>query len=90
MTIEAFVIATIVGGLAGVLAGFVMQGEGNVLIGDVLLGIGGSLVGSWLFRTLGTASDEGWIAMVAVALVGAVIVIAAQRITERTLWVDRT
>ena len=89
MTVEAFAIATIVGVLAGVLAGFVMKGEGNVLIGDVLLGVGGSLVGSWLFRTLGT-SDEGWIAMVAVALVGAVSVIAAQRITERTLWVDRT
>jgi uncharacterized membrane protein YeaQ/YmgE (transglycosylase-associated protein family) len=90
VTLEAFVIATIVGVLAGVLADFVMKGEGNVLIGDVLLGVGGSLVGSWLFRTLGSASDEGWIAMVAVALVGAVIVIAAQRITERTLWVDRT
>jgi uncharacterized membrane protein YeaQ/YmgE (transglycosylase-associated protein family) len=90
VTLEAFVIATIVGVLAGVLADFVMKGEGNVLIGDVLLGVGGSLVGSWLFRTLGSASDKGWIAMVTVALVGAVIVIAAQRITERTLWVDRT
>jgi uncharacterized membrane protein YeaQ/YmgE (transglycosylase-associated protein family) len=89
MTLEAFVIAIIVGLLAGSLAGFVVKGGGNGTIGDVLLGIGGSLVGSWLFRTLGIASGEGWIAIVAIAFVGAAILIAAQRITERTLWVDR-
>jgi len=90
MTLEASVIAIIVGLLAGCLAGFVMKGAGNGLISDVLLGIGGSFVGSWVFRTMGIAAGEGRSAMVAVAFVGAVILIAAQRITERTLWVDRT
>jgi uncharacterized membrane protein YeaQ/YmgE (transglycosylase-associated protein family) len=90
MTLEGFVIAVIVGLLAGSLAGFVVKSGANGMIGDVLLAIGGSLFGSWLFRILGIAAGEGWIAMGAIAFVGAAILIAALRITERTLWVDRT
>jgi uncharacterized membrane protein YeaQ/YmgE (transglycosylase-associated protein family) len=86
MTLEAFVVAIIVGLVAGWLAGMVMKGGGYGLMGDVLLGIGGSIVGSWLFRTLGMASGGGWFAMVAVAFVGAVILISAQRM----LWQVRT
>ena len=82
MTLEAFVVAVIVGLVAGWLAGFVMKGGGYGLVGDVLLGIGGSIVGSWIFRAVGINSGGGWFAMVAVAFVGAVILIAAQRM----LW----
>ncbi len=90
MTLEAFVLAIVVGLVAGWLAGFVMKGGDYGLIGDVLLGIGGSIVGSWVFRTLGIASGGGWFAMVAVAFVGAVIIIIAQRVAQRMLWPART
>ena len=90
MTLEAFELAIIVGLVAGWLAGFVMKGGDYGLVGDVLLGIGGSIVGSWVVRTLGIASGGGWFAMVAIAFVGAVLLIAAHRIAQRMLWPARS
>lgn len=86
MTLEAIALAIFAGLVAGWLAGFMMKGGGYGLMGDILLGIGGSIVGGWLFRSLGIASGGGWFAMVAVAFVGAVILIVAQRM----LWQVRT
>jgi uncharacterized membrane protein YeaQ/YmgE (transglycosylase-associated protein family) len=81
MTFQAIVIAVVVGLVAGWLAGLVMKGGGYGLMGDVLLGIGGSFVGGWLFHVLGMASGTaGWFAMIAVAFVGAVLLIVAQRL----------
>jgi uncharacterized membrane protein YeaQ/YmgE (transglycosylase-associated protein family) len=82
MTAELTVVAVVVGLLVGWLAGVVMKGGGYGLIGDALLGVGGSIMGGWLFRALGFAPNGGWMAMVGVAFVGAVILIYAQR----TLW----
>jgi uncharacterized membrane protein YeaQ/YmgE (transglycosylase-associated protein family) len=82
MTLEAIAVTIIVGLVAGWLAGFVLKGGGYGLVGDILLGIGGSIVGTWLFRSLGIASGGGWFPMVAVAFVGAVLLIYAQRM----LW----
>lgn len=82
MTAEMIVVAGVVGLAVGWLAGFVMNGGGYGLIGDILLGIGGSIVGGWIFRSLGFAPHGGWMATVAVAFAGAVILIYAQR----TLW----
>jgi len=79
MTLEAIVVAIIVGLVAGWMAGFVMKGGGYGLLYDILLGIGGSIVGGFVFRTLGIATGGGWFAMVAVAFVGAIILIVAQR-----------
>ena len=82
MSAEMLVVAGVVGLGVGWAAGFVMNGGGYGLIGDILLGVGGGIVGSSIFRTLGVAPDGGWMATVAVAFVGAVILIYAQR----TLW----
>jgi uncharacterized membrane protein YeaQ/YmgE (transglycosylase-associated protein family) len=82
MSAEFILVAVVVGLLAGWLAGVVMKGGGYGLIGDALLGVGGSIVGSWIFRALGFAPSGGWMAMIAVAFVGAVILIYAQRM----LW----
>ena len=81
MSFQAIVIAVVVGLVAGWLAGLVMKGGGYGLMGDVLLGIGGSFVGGWLFHVLGIAAPgSGWFAMIAVAFVGAVLLIVAQRL----------
>jgi uncharacterized membrane protein YeaQ/YmgE (transglycosylase-associated protein family) len=90
MTLEMIVVAIIVGLAVGALAGFVRKGGDYGLIGDVLLGLGGSFVGGWIFRTLGPASGGGWFTMVAVAFVGAAVIIGAHRIAERMLWPVRT
>jgi uncharacterized membrane protein YeaQ/YmgE (transglycosylase-associated protein family) len=77
-------VAVVVGLVAGWLAGFVMKGGGYGLIGDVVLGLAGSIVGGWLFRALGFTPQAGWVAMVGVAFVGAVILIYAQRMLWHT------
>jgi uncharacterized membrane protein YeaQ/YmgE (transglycosylase-associated protein family) len=84
MTFELIVVAVVVGLLAGWLADVAMKGGGYGLIGDLLLGVGGSIVGGWTFRTVGFAPNGGWMAMVGVAFVGAVILIYAQRMLWRT------
>ena len=84
MTAELTVVAVVVGLLVGWLAGVVMKGGGYGLIGDALLGVGGSIMGGWIFRALGFAPNGGWMAMVGVAFVGAVILIYAQRMLWHT------
>ncbi len=86
MGIEATLVAVVVGLVAGWLAQFVMKGGGYGLMGDVLLGVGGSFVGGWLFYMLGLAAGTGWFGTIAVAFVGAVSLIFAQR----TLFQVRT
>ena len=85
MTLEPFVVAIIVGLVAGWLAGVFMKSGGYGLLYDLVLGIGGSIVGGLVFRALGIAPTGGWFAMILVAFVGAVILILAQRM----LWVAR-
>jgi uncharacterized membrane protein YeaQ/YmgE (transglycosylase-associated protein family) len=80
MGIEATLVAVVVGLVAGWLAQFVMKGGGYGLIGDVLLGVGGSFVGGWLFYMLGMATGTGWFATIAVAFLGAVSLLFAQRL----------
>jgi uncharacterized membrane protein YeaQ/YmgE (transglycosylase-associated protein family) len=79
MEFGMFVSWVVVGLLAGWLAGFVMKGGGYGLIGDLVLGLVGSVVGGWIFRALGVSAGGGLFPTVFVALVGAVIVLAAQR-----------
>lgn len=78
--------ATIIGVLAGWLADVVMEGGGYGVIGDVVLGVSGSIAGVWISRTLGFAPNDGWMAMVGVAFVGAVVLIY----TQRTVWYKNT
>jgi uncharacterized membrane protein YeaQ/YmgE (transglycosylase-associated protein family) len=79
---EFVVVAAVVGLLAGWLADVVMKGGGYGVIGDVLLGVGGSIAGIWIFRALGFAPNDGWMAIVGPAFVGAAVLIY----TQRTLW----
>jgi uncharacterized membrane protein YeaQ/YmgE (transglycosylase-associated protein family) len=82
MSFELIVVAVIVGLAAGWLADVAMKGGGYGLIGDLLLGVGGGIVGGLIFLTLGLAPNGGWMAMVGVAFVGAIMLIYAQRM----LW----
>jgi uncharacterized membrane protein YeaQ/YmgE (transglycosylase-associated protein family) len=78
---DIFIIWLVVGLVAGVLASVVMRGSGFGLLGDVALGIAGAFVGGWAFRELGWRSPfTGLAGTIAVAFVGAVIVLAALRL----------
>ena len=79
MDFGMFVSWVVVGVLAGGLAGFAMKGGGYGLIGDMGLGLVGSVAGGWIFRALGVSAGGGIVPTECVALVGAVIVVVAQR-----------
>jgi uncharacterized membrane protein YeaQ/YmgE (transglycosylase-associated protein family) len=84
MSFAMFVTWVLVGVLAGVLAGLVMKRGGYGLKNDIILGLIGSIGGSWIFRALGVLPGTGIVAMAFVALVGAAILIIAQRKIRRT------
>ena len=70
----------VVGLVAGLLASFIMRSRFG-LLADVGLGIGGAFVGSWVFREAGWhAPFAGTAGVIAVALVGAVIVLVVLRL----------
>ena len=73
----------LVGLVAGLLASMVMRGSGFGMIGDIVLGIVGAFVGGWAFRELRWhAPFEGTAGVIAVAFVGAVIVLLVLRLVR--------
>lgn len=79
----SFIGAIIIGGLAGLVAKFLMPGRdpGGFII-TILLGIGGALVATWLGQSLGwyrPGESAGFIG----AVVGAVIILFAYRLIAR-------
>jgi uncharacterized membrane protein YeaQ/YmgE (transglycosylase-associated protein family) len=78
MTIIVWIVLGLV---AGWLAGQVMKGGGYGVVGDIVLGIVGALVGGFLTGlVLGRDMVSGFnIESIAVAFIGAVILIAVSR-----------
>ena len=73
----------IVGLVAGTLASMVGPGSYGI-IGDSVLGIVGAFVGSWGLRELGWhAPFAGLAGVIAVAFVGAVVLLVAIRLVTR-------
>jgi uncharacterized membrane protein YeaQ/YmgE (transglycosylase-associated protein family) len=74
----------IVGLVAGVLASALLGGSGFGLLGDIVLGIAGAFVGGWTFAQLRWQLPfTGLPGVIAVAFVGAVILLAALRVFKR-------
>ena len=75
----------VVGLVAGLLASALMSGSGFGVIGDIVLGIVGAFVGGWTFNQLGwQAPFAGLAGVIAVAFLGAVIVLGALRLVRRS------
>jgi uncharacterized membrane protein YeaQ/YmgE (transglycosylase-associated protein family) len=74
MTSNTILAWLIVGLVAGVLASLVVGGVG--LIGDIIIGICGAFVGGWIFRQAGWhAPFEGLVGVIAIAFIGAVVLL---------------
>ena len=70
----------VVGLVAGLAASTLMRGSGLGILGDIALGIVGAFVGGWTFHELGwRAPFPGLVGVIAVALVGALIVLLIVR-----------
>ena len=81
---QGLIIALVVGGIAGWLAGQIMKGSGYGLIGDVAIGIIGGWIGTWLWDALGLPLIANfWISAIVTATVGAVIFIFIIRLFKR-------
>jgi uncharacterized membrane protein YeaQ/YmgE (transglycosylase-associated protein family) len=68
----------IVGGIAGWLAGLVVQGTGLGIIGDIIVGIVGALIGGFIVSLLlpGTFGFTGFnIGSLIIAFIGAIILL---------------
>lgn len=83
--LEAILIALIVGGIAGWLAGLVMQGTGFGLVGDIVVGILGALIAAFLFPALGIALTlgGGLIGAILLAFLGAVILLLVVKVFKQ-------
>jgi uncharacterized membrane protein YeaQ/YmgE (transglycosylase-associated protein family) len=81
---EGFIVAIVIGAIAGWLAGQIMKGSGYGLIGDIIVGIIGGFIGSWLWGVLHLPVIGGfWISAIITATVGAVVLLFVLRLIKR-------
>ena len=85
MSGQGLLIWIIVGLVSGSLASLVLGG-GFGLIGDILIGVIGAFVGGPVLRALGLhAPFSGLASLIAVAFVGALVLLLALRVVRRIL-----
>jgi uncharacterized membrane protein YeaQ/YmgE (transglycosylase-associated protein family) len=85
MTLEGIIIALIVGGMGGWLAGVIVKGAGFGIIGNIVIGIVGAFLASWLLPQLGLGFSVGnaLVTSILYAMIGAIIVIVLLSIVRR-------
>ncbi|MBN9008881.1 MAG: GlsB/YeaQ/YmgE family stress response membrane protein [Rhizobiales bacterium] len=72
-TLWVIIIALVIGGIAGWLAGLVVEGMGFGLIGNILVGIVGAIIAAFLFPWLGFDLGGGFVAAIVEPMIGAII-----------------
>ena len=83
MSGEVLLIWLLVGAVAGWLAGMIVKGGGLGLIGDIVVGIVGAFIGGWLLPKLGVVLGVGFVAVIASATIGAIVLLLALRLVRR-------
>ena len=79
-------ITALIGGVAGWLAGLLVQGRGFGTIGNIVIGLIGGVVGGFLIRFLNQNAGvdislpANWIGQMVVALIGAVVLLFVLRL----------
>ncbi|HTJ02605.1 MAG TPA: GlsB/YeaQ/YmgE family stress response membrane protein [Methylovirgula sp.] len=80
-----FIIWLIVGGIAGWIAGLIVQGSGFGIIGDIVIGILGGLFAGWLLPMAHVPLGTGVIREIIDAVIGAVILILIVKLVRRAV-----
>jgi uncharacterized membrane protein YeaQ/YmgE (transglycosylase-associated protein family) len=80
---HGIIVSLIIGGVAGWLAGLIMNGSGFGMLVDILLGIVGGVVGGWLFGLIGLSFGGGLFGTLLTAVIGAVVLIFVIRLIRR-------
>ncbi len=80
----SFIVALIIGGVCGCIAGHIMKTNYS-LLGNVILGVIGGLVGKVIFMILGIIglSIGGWIGSIIGGVAGSCIVIYVARMIKK-------
>lgn len=74
---------TLVGLVAGWLAGKAMKGSGFGPLMDIVVGMIGAVIGGWVFGRMGGFPFRGLIGTIVVAFAGAVIFLGLVRIIKK-------
>lgn len=81
-----FIIWLIVGGIAGWIAGLIVQGSGFGIIGDIVIGIVGGFIGGWLLSRVGfPIIGSAVISQLVEAVIGAVILLLIIKLIRRAV-----
>jgi uncharacterized membrane protein YeaQ/YmgE (transglycosylase-associated protein family) len=76
----------LIGLLAGAIAGRIARGKGFGCIGDIVMGLIGAFVGGLIFSAfVNSQKPLGFLASLAVAIIGALVVIFAVRLLRRAV-----
>jgi uncharacterized membrane protein YeaQ/YmgE (transglycosylase-associated protein family) len=75
MSLDTLVLWIVIGGIAGILADWLVASVRLGLIESILVGILGAFIGGWLFGVLGISVGGGLVGTIVVALVGAVVLL---------------
>lgn len=73
------IVGLLIGGVAGYLAGKLMNSKTEGVIWNIILGLAGGFVGSWVFGILGFGETTSWLGSIISATVGAVLLIFLNR-----------
>lgn len=83
MELEQIVIALVIGGIAGWLAGTLFKGSGFGLVGNIVVGLLGALLGGLLFGLLKISIGGEWLGPIITSTVGAVVLLFALSLIKR-------
>ena len=79
-----WILAIVVGGIAGWLASLVMNRDASMgIFWNVAVGVVGAVVGKFVLRLLHLAGDGNWFVWFVSALIGAIILLAVANLIQR-------
>ncbi len=73
----------VTGAIAGWIAGVLIRGAGYGLVINIVVGVIGGVIGGKLRDLLGLGVDGGWLIKLAMAVVGAVLLLALVNLARR-------
>jgi uncharacterized membrane protein YeaQ/YmgE (transglycosylase-associated protein family) len=84
-TLMHIIIWLVIGGLAGWIAGLIVQGSGFGLVGNIVVGILGAVIAGWLFPYAGLHIGTGFVSAVINGVIGAVILLVVLGLIRRAV-----
>jgi uncharacterized membrane protein YeaQ/YmgE (transglycosylase-associated protein family) len=83
MALESIVVWIIVGGIAGMIADWLVSGVNLGCLGTVIVGIIGAFVGAWLLGLVNVSIGTGIVNDIITAAIGATVLLLGLRILRR-------